>query len=138
MRITQTLDIENTVTNKKVKLVLNETTMTVNGAPVSLSTPMYLVTRKDKNSEVLCIPAKKVLTALGYSYKWDKKKTLISVHDLIYFDWTADTKKATKHLSIILLLQKQLITQRSNVFLLKSKVRKQTLWIRLPLLEVEK
>ena len=56
---------------------------------------MYLVTRKDKNSEVLCIPAKKVLTALGYSYKWDKKKTLISVHDLIYFDWTADTKKAT-------------------------------------------
>lgn len=92
---TQTLNIENTVTNKKVKLVLNETTMTVNGAPVSLSTPMYLVTRKDKNSEVLCIPAKKVLTALGYSYKWDKKKTLISVHDLIYFDWTTDTKKAT-------------------------------------------
>ena len=33
---TQTLNIENTVTNKKVKLVLNETTMTVNGAPVSL------------------------------------------------------------------------------------------------------
>ena len=53
---TQTLNIENTVTNKKVKLVLNETTMTVNGTPVSLSTPMYLVTRKDKNSEVLCIP----------------------------------------------------------------------------------
>lgn len=92
---TQTLDVENTVTGKKVKLVLNETTMTVNGETVSLSTPMYLVTRKDTKSEVLCIPSKKVLTALGYSYKWDKKKTLISIHDLIYFDWTADSAKAT-------------------------------------------
>lgn len=92
---TQTLEVENKVTGKKVKLVLNETTMTVNGQTVSLSTPMYLVTRKDTKSEVLCIPSKKVLTALGYSYKWDKKKTLISIHDLIYFNWTADPAKAT-------------------------------------------
>lgn len=92
---TQTLEVENKVTGKKVKLVLNETTMTVNGQTASLSTPMYLVTRKDTKSEVLCIPSKKVLTALGYSYKWDKKKTLISIHDLIYFDWTADPAKAT-------------------------------------------
>lgn len=92
---TQTLNVENTATGKKVILTLNETTMSVNGETVSLSTPMYLVTRKDTKNEVLCIPAKKVFTALGYSYKWDKKKTLISIHDLIYFDWSTDTKKAT-------------------------------------------
>ena len=74
---TQTLEVENKVTGKKVKLALNEPSMSVNGQTVSLSTPMYLVTRKDTKSEVLCIPSKKVLTALGYSYKWDNKKTLI-------------------------------------------------------------
>lgn len=91
----QTLEVENTATEKKLKLTLNADSMSVNDESVSLSKPMYVVTRKDNKGEVLCIPAKQVLTALGYSYKWEKKKTLLSIHDLIYFSWSADSKKAT-------------------------------------------
>lgn len=92
---TQTLEVENTATNKKVKLVLNEPSININNISSNNNTPMYIVTRKDTKKDILCIPAKKVLTALGYSYKWDKKKILISAHDLVYFDWVGDSKKAT-------------------------------------------
>ena len=92
---TQTLEVENTATNKKVKLVLNEPSININNISSDNNTPMYIVTRKDTKKDILCIPAKKVLTALGYSYKWDKKKILISAHDLVYFDWVGDSKKAT-------------------------------------------
>ena len=49
-----------------------------------------MITRKDKQKSVLCVPAKIVSTKLGYSYKWDKTKSLVSLHDKIYFNWKAD------------------------------------------------
>lgn len=52
---------------------------------------MYMVTRKDTKKKVLCIPAKTVSRALGYSYKWDKTKALVSIHDLIYFNWKTES-----------------------------------------------
>lgn len=81
------LTLENEATKKKVEMTLNQESITIDGATTSPSTPMYNVTRKDKNKTYLCVPAKIVLKNLGYSYKWNSTQALISAHDLTYFDW---------------------------------------------------
>lgn len=86
---TGVMTLKNEATGKTVQMTLNEETIAVNGA-VSSSTPMYMVTRKDKGKNVLCVPAKNVIKKLGYSYTWDSTKSLVSMHDLIYFDWKAN------------------------------------------------
>lgn len=84
------LTLKNEATEKTVQMTLNQKTITVNGVVNSMSTPMYSIIRKDKGKEVLCIPAKTVICNLGYSYKWDKVKPVVNMHDLIYFDWKAN------------------------------------------------
>lgn len=81
------LTLENPATGKKVEMQLNQESITVNGVEKDISTPMYMVTRKDTNKTVLCVPAKTVAKNLGYSYNWNKTKSLVSIHDLVYFDW---------------------------------------------------
>lgn len=85
------LSLKNEATGKTVEMALNQKTITVNGVVNNMSTPMYSIVRKDKGKEVLCIPAKTVIRNLGYSYKWDKARSVVSMHDLIYFDWKANT-----------------------------------------------
>lgn len=82
-----TLTLKNEATDKTVQLTLNQNTITVNGTVSNLSTPMYMITRKDTRKNVLCVPAKTVFRKLGYSYNWNKTSALIRVHDLVYFDW---------------------------------------------------
>lgn len=84
------LTLKNQATQKQVELTLNQNKITVDGVEKTLSTPMYMITRKDTKKTVLCVPAKTVARNLGYSYNWDKTKSLVSVHDLIYFDWKSD------------------------------------------------
>lgn len=84
------LTLKNQATQKQVELTLNQNTITVDGVEKTLSAPMYMITRKDTKKTVLCVPAKTVARNLGYSYNWDKTKSLVSVHDLIYFDWKSD------------------------------------------------
>lgn len=86
----EVLTLKNEATNTTVQLTLNQDTFTVNDIEESLDAPMYMVTRKDTKKKVLCIPAKTVSKALGYSYKWDKIKSLVSIHDLIYFNWKTE------------------------------------------------
>lgn len=84
------LTLKNEVTGKQIELTLNEKTMSVNGVSKTLTSPMYMITRKDTGKTVLCVPAKTVARNLGYSYSWDKSKSLVSIHDLIYFDWKSN------------------------------------------------
>lgn len=84
------LTLANETTGKKVELYLDQDTITVDGVEQSLSTPMYMVKRMDTNKTVLCVPAKVISQNLGYHYKWDKAKPLVSIHDLTYFDWKTD------------------------------------------------
>lgn len=98
------LTLENPATGKKVELSLNQESMTVNGVEKEISAPMYMVTRKDTNKTVLCVPAKTVAKNLGYSYNWNKTKSLVSIHDLIYFDWKTNktidpTDVTTNHIT---------------------------------------
>lgn len=86
----ETLTLKNEATNATVELSTGQDTFMVNGIEEKLDAPMYMVKRKDKNKSVLCIPAKSVAKKLGYSYKWDKTKSLISIHDLVYFNWKAE------------------------------------------------
>lgn len=90
-----TLTLENEATAKTVELTLNEKSITVNGTVSNLSTPMYMITRKDTKKTVLCVPAKTVFTKLGYSYNWSKTKALVSAHDLVYFDWKSGDNSNT-------------------------------------------
>ncbi len=85
----QTLTLKNEATDKEVRLTVNQNSISINGTVSDLSTPMYMITRKDTNKTVLCVPAKTVSKALGYHYKWDKAKVVVSIHDLIYFNWKA-------------------------------------------------
>lgn len=87
----EVLTLKNEATNTTVKLTLNQDTFTVNDIEESLDAPMYMVTRKDTGKGVLCIPAKTVCKKLGYSYKWDSAKSLVLIHDLIYFNWKAES-----------------------------------------------
>lgn len=84
------LTLTNEVTGKKVELYLDQNTIIVDGVEQNLSTPMYKIKRMDTKKTVLCIPAKTVARNLGYHYKWDKVKSVVSIHDLIYFDWKTD------------------------------------------------
>lgn len=84
------LTLKNEATKKTVVLTLNENSYMENDTVKDLSTPMYMVKRKDTNKTVLCLPAKAVCRSLGYSYSWNKTKSLVSIHDLIYFDWKTD------------------------------------------------
>ncbi len=86
----QVLTLKNEATDTTVELSLDQDTFMVNGIEEDLGAPMYMITRKDKQKSVLCVPAKIVSTKLGYSYKWDKTKSLVSLHDKIYFNWKAD------------------------------------------------
>lgn len=90
----ETLTLKNEATQATLILKLNEGTCQVNGVQKTLSTPMYMIKRKDNNKKVLCVPAKTVCKYLGYSYQWDKTKSLVSIHDLIYFDWKAENAPA--------------------------------------------
>ncbi len=85
----QTLTLKNEATDKEVRLTVNQNSISINGTVSDLSTPMYMITRKDTNKTVLCVPAKTVSKALGYHYKWDKAKVVVNIHDLIYFNWKA-------------------------------------------------
>lgn len=85
-----TLTLKNEATDATVELSPGQDTFMVNGIEEKLDSPMYMVKRKDTNKNVLCIPAKSVAKKLGYSYKWDKTKSLLSIHDLIYFNWKAE------------------------------------------------
>lgn len=87
---TQELTLKNTATNRKIQLALNQNTITTDGVVSNLSAPMYMITRKDTGKSVLCVPAKTVSQKLGYSYTWTKEKSLVSIHDLVYFDWKTD------------------------------------------------
>lgn len=87
---TETLTLKNEATNVTMQLVLDADTFTVNGVVKPLSAPMYMVKRKDTNKRVLCVPAKTVSQNLGYSYQWNKEKSLVRIHDLVYFDWKTD------------------------------------------------
>jgi N-acetylmuramoyl-L-alanine amidase len=96
------LSLSNEATGKQVELTLNQKTMTVNGVSQALSTPMYMVTRKDTGATVLCVPAKKVAKQLGYSYNWNSTKSLVSIHDLTYFDWkTTQTNMTDANINYI-------------------------------------
>lgn len=88
------LTLTNEVTGKKVALYLDQNTITVDDVEQTLDTPMYMVKRMDTKKTVLCIPAKVVAQNLGYHYKWDKVKSVVSIHDLIYFDWKTDKTMA--------------------------------------------
>lgn len=90
------LKTTNTATGQKVCLTLGSSTMLVNGVSHKLSAPMRMITRKDTSASVLCIPAKAVFTKLGYSYNWNKSKSKLSIHDLVYFDWCAENVSTTK------------------------------------------
>lgn len=90
----ETLTLKNEATQATLILKLNEGTCQVNGVQKTLSTPMYMIKRKDNNKKVLCVPAKTVCKYLGYSYQWDKTKSLVSIHDFIYFDWKAENAPA--------------------------------------------
>lgn len=85
-----TLTLKNEATDATVELSPGQDTFTVNGIEEQLDAPMYMVKRKDTNKSVLCIPAKSVAKKLGYSYKWDKTKSVLSIHDLVYFNWKAE------------------------------------------------
>lgn len=97
------LTLENDATKKKVVMTLNEKSYSVNDVKKSLSTPMYMITRKDKGKAVLCVPARTVCNSLGYSYQWDKTKSLVRIHDLVYFDWktnqTVNTSEAVNYIT---------------------------------------
>lgn len=100
---TETLTLKNEATNVTLEMRLNENTFTVNGMVKPLSAPMYMITRKDTNKSVLCVPAKTVAQNLGYSYAWDKTKVLVRIHDLVYFDWKTEdipnTDAATNYIT---------------------------------------
>lgn len=83
----ETLTLKNEATDVTVELSSGQDTFMVNGIEEKLAAPVYMVKRKDTNKSVLCIPAKSVAKKLGYSYKWDKAKSLLSIHDLVYFNW---------------------------------------------------
>lgn len=91
------LTLKNEATKKTVAFTLNENTYTENNTVKNLSTPLYMVKRKDTNKTVLCVPAKVVCRSLGYSYNWNKTKSLVSIHDLIYFDWKTDKSVNTSN-----------------------------------------
>ncbi len=86
----ETLTLKNEATDATVELSPDQDTFMVNEIEEKLDAPMYMVKRKDTNKRVLCIPAKIVAKKLGYSYKWDKAKSVLSIHDLVYFNWKAE------------------------------------------------
>ncbi|MCI9419167.1 MAG: hypothetical protein HFG32_04015 [Eubacterium sp.] len=90
----ETLTLKNEATRATVELQMNQNSCKVNGVTKTLSTPMYMIKRKDKNKNVLCVPAKTVCKYLGYSYEWNKTKSVVSIHDVVYFDWKAENAPA--------------------------------------------
>lgn len=110
----ETLTLKNEATQATVVLQLNEGTCQVNGVQKTLSTPMYLIKRKDNNKKVLCVPAKTVCKYLGYSYQWDKTKSLVSIHDLIYFDWKAENAPAPDGITNYITQAKAVYNQDMN------------------------
>lgn len=110
----ETLTLKNEATQATVVLQLNESTCQVNGVQKTLSTPMYMIKRKDNNKKVLCVPAKTVCKYLGYSYQWDKTKSLVSIHDLIYFDWKAENAPAPDGITNYITQAKAVYNQDMN------------------------
>lgn len=110
----ETLTLKNEATQATVVLQLNEGTCQVNGVQKTLSTPMYMIKRKDNNKKVLCVPAKTVCKYLGYSYQWDKTKSLVSIHDLIYFDWKAENAPAPDGITNYITQAKAVYNQDMN------------------------
>lgn len=110
----ETLTLKNEATQATVVLQLNEGTCQVNGVQKTLSTPMYMIKRKDTNKKVLCVPAKTVCKYLGYSYQWDKTKSLVSIHDLIYFDWKAENAPAPDGITNYITQAKAVYNQDMN------------------------
>ena len=110
----ETLTLKNEATQATLILKLNEGTCQVNGVQKTLSTPMYMIKRKDNNKKVLCVPAKTVCKYLGYSYQWDKTKSLVSIHDLIYFDWKAENAPAPEGVTNYITQAKAVYNQDMN------------------------
>lgn len=95
------LSLKNEAVGKKVELSLNQKTITVDGAVKNLSTPMYMIKRMDTKKTVLCVPAKTVSRYLGYYYNWNKTSSVVSIQDLVYFDWKTDKTPASEQTNYI-------------------------------------
>ncbi len=77
-----------------VSFKLNDYSFTVikNGEeiPVKLNNQIMLIGYNGAEP-VLCIPVKKLIEALGYTYSWDSAQELMNVQKYDFFTWTGET-----------------------------------------------